>query len=448
MEVLIDILLSYSFQRLIQFSSVTSKRGFSLIISLMGSLGVLGLCFLRFTSNWNMNTLRHHRAVVRLDTFTSIFVNRGELHRSKTMQWNPNGRQEGTLGWRNYGKSFVRREYLWRSTNQNTPRRCFHPTVPSASLGELATFYNERFSPWILLSILKAMMSERRIVLEVAFFSPAITPFPTQPPFISVLRHSQIHRRGMAIKVEAASDCSVPASPHRQAETMCSDRLGWMKWTAPAWFGSVVRTVCETIGSLDSLVLEILIQLLLVALFQTEKACVLVLSCRSMYPTSDQRYITSISAFEQPRSRAMWCSSPILRLRRSSCFLGFSVFSKIFSSLCWDLLVSLCLDMDCSDIAARHWLFLFKSEESRTERRVDERVSCLENRDTLRRRYLCADCRSRYRASCSFAISFSIHSSFSASPFRTSHWYTDRWGSTTFDTRDPPSSSQHLIRYW
>ena len=200
MEVLIDILFSYSFQRLIQFSSVTSKRGFSLIISLMGSLGVLGLCFLRFTSNWNMNTLHHHRAVVRLDTFTSIFVNRGELHRSKTMQWNPNGRQEGTLGWRNYGKSFLRREYLWRSTNQNTPRRCFHPTVPSASLGELATFYNERFSPWILLSILKAMMSERRIVLEVAFFRPAITPFPTQPPFISVLRHSQIHRRGLAIK--------------------------------------------------------------------------------------------------------------------------------------------------------------------------------------------------------------------------------------------------------
>ena len=44
------------------------------------------------------------------------------------------------------------------------------------------------------------MASERHVVLEVAFYHSAITPFPTQSPFISVLRPSQIHRRGLAIK--------------------------------------------------------------------------------------------------------------------------------------------------------------------------------------------------------------------------------------------------------
>ena len=45
MEPLLDILLFHSLQRLVQFSSVTSWRGFCLTISLMGSLGVFGCVF-------------------------------------------------------------------------------------------------------------------------------------------------------------------------------------------------------------------------------------------------------------------------------------------------------------------------------------------------------------------------------------------------------------------
>ena len=44
------------------------------------------------------------------------------------------------------------------------------------------------------------MASKRHVVLEVAFYHSTITPFPTQSPFLSTLRPSQIHRRGLAVK--------------------------------------------------------------------------------------------------------------------------------------------------------------------------------------------------------------------------------------------------------
>ena len=45
MEPLLDILLFHSLQRLVQFSSVTSWRGFCFTISLIGSLSALGCVF-------------------------------------------------------------------------------------------------------------------------------------------------------------------------------------------------------------------------------------------------------------------------------------------------------------------------------------------------------------------------------------------------------------------
>ena len=45
MEPLLNILLFHLLQRLVQFSSVTSWRGFCFTISLMGSLSVLGCVF-------------------------------------------------------------------------------------------------------------------------------------------------------------------------------------------------------------------------------------------------------------------------------------------------------------------------------------------------------------------------------------------------------------------
>ena len=232
-------------------------------------------------------------------------------------------------------------------------------------------------------------------------------------------------------QAEAASDCSITVSPNRQAEIMCSNRLWWTKWTAPAWFGSVARIAHGTIGSLGS-GSPGLAPAGWLRFFRLKRSSYSFFPCHSMYPTSDQRSNISISTFGQLKSRTMWRSSPILRVRRSGCFLGFSVFSWKSSSLRWALLASPCLDPDRVDIAARRWLFLFENEDTRTERRVDERIPCLEDRESLHRRYLRADCRSRYRVSCSFAFSSSsIHSSFSASLPQSSHWCTtDRWDST------------------
>ena len=161
-----------------------------------------------------MNTLRRFGAAVRLifplraatlagrfrlAAFTSNLCKSRRTTRNQSTA-NPNDRQEGSRAWRNCDKSSLQSEYLWHSANRNTLRGCFHRTALSAWLGEPATLCNERFSSRIQLSILKAMASERHVVLEVAFYHSAITPFPTQSPFISVLRPSQIHRRELDVK--------------------------------------------------------------------------------------------------------------------------------------------------------------------------------------------------------------------------------------------------------
>ena len=149
-------------------------------------------------------------------------------------------------------------------------------------------------------------------------------------------------------QAEAASDCSMPVSPNRQAGTTCSDRLWWTKWTAPAWFGSVARIGH---GIIDSLGSESpgLASACWLRFFRRKIFSYSFFPCRSMYPTSDQRSNTSIFAFGQPWSLAMWRNAPILRIRRSSCFLGFSILSWKTSSLS-----SSCESVSWSESCRRH----------------------------------------------------------------------------------------------
>ena len=135
MEPLLNILLFHSLQRLVQFSSVTSWRGFCFTISLMGSLSVLG-CVSTLHPNSIMNTLRRFGAAVRLifplraatlagrfrlDAFTSNLCKSRRTTRNQSTA-NPNGRQGGSRAWRNCDKSSLQSEYLWQSANRNTLR--------------------------------------------------------------------------------------------------------------------------------------------------------------------------------------------------------------------------------------------------------------------------------------------------------------------------------------
>ena len=191
MGTLLDIFLFHSLQRLVQFSSVTNCVD-SVSPSHWWILWVFWVVFSTLHPNSIMNTLRRFGAAVRLifplraatlagrfrlDAFTSNLCISRRTTQNQSIA-NPNGRQGGSRAWSNCGKSSLQSEYLWRSANRNTLRWCFHQTALSAWLGESATLYNERFSPRIHLSILKAMASERHVVLEVAFYHSAITPFP------------------------------------------------------------------------------------------------------------------------------------------------------------------------------------------------------------------------------------------------------------------------------
>ena len=135
METLLDIFLFHSLQRLFQFSSVISWRGFCLTISLIGSLGTLG-CVFTLHPNSIMNTLRRFGAAVRLifplraatlagrfrlDAFTSNLCKSQRTTRNQSTE-NPKGRQEGSRAWSHCDKSSLQSEYHWFSANRNTLR--------------------------------------------------------------------------------------------------------------------------------------------------------------------------------------------------------------------------------------------------------------------------------------------------------------------------------------
>ena len=101
-----------------------------------GFFGRFGLCFLRFTPNSIMNTLRRFGAAVRsifpllavtlagrfrLDAFTSNLCKSRRTTRNQSTA-NPNSRQEGSRAWSNCDKSSLQSEYLWFSANRNTLR--------------------------------------------------------------------------------------------------------------------------------------------------------------------------------------------------------------------------------------------------------------------------------------------------------------------------------------
>ena len=144
LEALLDILLFHSLQRLVQQCYQLAWILPHYLI--YGFFGCFGLCFLHFTPNSIMNTLRRFGAAVRLifplravtlagrfrlDAFTSNLCKSRRTTRNQSTA-NPNGRQGGSRAWSNCGKSSLQSEYLWRSANRNTPRGCFHRTARSA----------------------------------------------------------------------------------------------------------------------------------------------------------------------------------------------------------------------------------------------------------------------------------------------------------------------------
>ena len=119
------------------------------------------------------------------------------------------------------------------------------------------------------------MASERLVVLEVVFYHSAIAPFPTQPPFISVLRPSQIHRRGLAVKRKQRRTVQCLflqiAKRERCVQIDFNGRNELLRRGLAQSFALLAEQLVH-------LVLEVLVQLLLVALLQTEEIFVLVLS--------------------------------------------------------------------------------------------------------------------------------------------------------------------------
>ena len=119
------------------------------------------------------------------------------------------------------------------------------------------------------------MASERRVVLEVAFYHSAITPFPTQPSFLFVLRHSEIHRRGLAIKWKQCRTVQCLflriAERERCVQIDLDKRNELLRRGLDHSFALLAKQLVH-------LVLEFLIHFLLVVPFQTEEIFVLVLS--------------------------------------------------------------------------------------------------------------------------------------------------------------------------
>ena len=119
------------------------------------------------------------------------------------------------------------------------------------------------------------MESERRVVLEVAFYHSAIASFPTQPPFLSVLHHSEIHRRGLAVKWKQCR--TVQCLFLRIAERERCVQIDLDKRNELLRRG-LSQSFVLLAEQLVHLVLEFLIHFLLVVPFQTEEIFVLVLS--------------------------------------------------------------------------------------------------------------------------------------------------------------------------
>ena len=119
------------------------------------------------------------------------------------------------------------------------------------------------------------MASERHVVLEVAFYHSAITPFPIQSPFISALRPSQIHRRELAVKRKQRRivQCLFLqiAKRERRVQIDFDGRNELLR-------RGLAQSLALLTEQLIHLVLEVLVQFLLVALLQTEEIFVLVLS--------------------------------------------------------------------------------------------------------------------------------------------------------------------------
>ena len=101
-----------------------------------GFFECFGLCFLRFTPNSIMNTLRRFGAAVRsifplraatlagrfrLGAFTSKLCKLRRTTRNQSTA-NPNGRRDRSRTWSHCDKSSLQSEYLWFSANRNTLR--------------------------------------------------------------------------------------------------------------------------------------------------------------------------------------------------------------------------------------------------------------------------------------------------------------------------------------
>ena len=119
------------------------------------------------------------------------------------------------------------------------------------------------------------MVSERLVVLEVVFYHSAIAPFPTQPPYISVLRLSQILLRGLAVKRKQRRTVQCLFLQIAKREQCVQIDLDKRNELLRCGLAQSFALFAE---QLIPLVLEFLIHLLMVVLFQTEKIFVLVLS--------------------------------------------------------------------------------------------------------------------------------------------------------------------------
>ena len=122
------------------------------------------------------------------------------------------------------------------------------------------------------------MESERRVVLEVAFYHSAIASFPTQPPFISVLRLSEIHRRGLAVKWKQCRTVQCLFLRIAERERCVQIDLDKRNELLRRGLSQSFVLLAEQLVHLVHLVLEFLIHFLLVVPFQTEEIFVLVLS--------------------------------------------------------------------------------------------------------------------------------------------------------------------------
>ena len=122
------------------------------------------------------------------------------------------------------------------------------------------------------------MASERRVVLEVAFYHSAITPFPTQPSFMSVLCHSEIHRRGLAVMWKQCRTVQCLFLRIAERERCVQIDLDKRNELLRRGLSQSFVLLAEQLVHLVHLVLEFLIQLVLVVLLQTEGIFILVLS--------------------------------------------------------------------------------------------------------------------------------------------------------------------------